>query len=206
MRKNFAAFCRFFPCFFVSLHLFRASHVIQRWNWRICLFIAQSALEIIFRSKNTKTFKNEFKRFLVKNSRRWRWFIRSSWSTSIVTKHSRDEKWLFCSERAERWWRWEMIDYILCWWRFSMITIVHIWPWSWHNNYFHSSRQSTMEKSFQFLLKSRILKMNFNRRDSMTLHEVMSDSRLLSFLKKWENHRRPSAVRNLFASINNFFY
>lgn len=63
-----------------------------------------------------------------------------------------------------------------------------------------------MEKLCQFLLKSRILKMNFNRRDSMTLHEVMSDSRLLSFLKKWENHRRPSAVRNLFASINNFFY
>lgn len=42
--------------------------------------------------------------------------------------------------------------------------------------------------------------MNFNRRDSLILSEVLSDPQFVAFLRKWEGNRRPSAVRALFES------
>lgn len=42
--------------------------------------------------------------------------------------------------------------------------------------------------------------MNFNRRDSLNLNEVLSDPQFVAFLRKWEANREPSAVRALFES------
>ena len=45
--------------------------------------------------------------------------------------------------------------------------------------------------------------MNFNRQDSLKFTEVLNDPQFVAFLRKWENERRPSAVRAIF--ISNFF-
>jgi hypothetical protein len=48
----------------------------------------------------------------------------------------------------------------------------------------------------------RLLRMNFNRSDSLKFAEVLNDPKFLDFLKKWEVTRRPSAVRAIFTSSN----
>lgn len=53
-----------------------------------------------------------------------------------------------------------------------------------------------LETHENFLLK----KMNFNRKDSLNMAEVLKDPQFVEFLKKWELNRRPSAVRAIFAS------
>lgn len=40
--------------------------------------------------------------------------------------------------------------------------------------------------------------MNFNRRDSLKLEEVLNDPQLFQFLRKWELIRQPSLINVLF--------
>lgn len=44
--------------------------------------------------------------------------------------------------------------------------------------------------------------MNFNRSDSLKFMEVLNDPKFVTFLRKWEIARRPSAVRAIFTDSN----
>lgn len=70
------------------------------------------------------------------------------------------------------------------------------------HNYFSTDSEFT---GLRLLVNKNLKKMNFNRKDSLNLMEVLNDPKFVKFLKKWEEERRSSTLQiNLSGTISHF--